>query len=691
MSFIIDRILALGADHAAEISGAEVPLDKSFRAACAQNACGYYGRCWTCPPDIGEIEQLMQKVCQYTRGVVFQTISTLEDSYDIEGMHDASVRHNRLVQQVRVLAEERYGKNVFILGAGACGVCTSCTRAENKPCRFPEKAVVSIEACGVDAWALAKKSGLKYINGANTVTYFGLLLYNDHMEYTLTLHVPHSDAQQIPARAEATIAHTLSKAGVQVELPCSGRGICGKCRVRAEGALASGDEMEQAALGPLITQGIRLACRAKITGDCTVYLGADEDMQIVGGRGVLRPVQPLFTRLGAAVDIGTTTLALQVYDENGFLAGAEGLNPQGAFGADVISRIGQSMEGKAAALKKAVADGIGHLLNQALTGTGRRAEELDALVITGNTAMLYLLTGRNPETLSHAPFDADCLFGETLHAGELGLPFSADCYLPRCMAAFVGADLTTAVLASGMLNKQCTALLMDVGTNGEIVLWHNGRLTCCSTAAGPAFEGALLRCGCRGISGAIDHVSVQDGKPACHTIGGGPAVGICGSGVVDAVAVLLELEWMDETGRLEAQYAGFGEEDAVCLTGKVCLTQKDIRAVQLAKGAIHAGLVTLLHEAGLEPAKVDAFYVAGGFGAFLDAENAGKIGLFPPALAKKATVLGNAALTGAAMLLCDKNLVPETEAFAARAYHEELSVNGFFKNQYMESMLFELP
>jgi predicted metal-binding protein len=168
-------------EHGARFGEAEVSqmrFDPEFRALCEKNTCGYYGACWTCPPDAGPLEELMTRVRGYERALVFQTIYPLEDSFDIEGMHEASLRHNRLVQAVQAAAKAS-GEDGLVLGAGACGACKTCTKREGKPCRFPERAVLSLEACGVDVSQLAKLAGLKYINGANTVTYFGVLLYHE--------------------------------------------------------------------------------------------------------------------------------------------------------------------------------------------------------------------------------------------------------------------------------------------------------------------------------------------------------------------------------------------------------------------------------------------------------------------------------------------------------------------------------
>lgn len=173
---IVHQIEEMGASHAAYADTNDIPFEESFRAACEQNACGFYNRCWTCPPDAGSIESCMSRVKAFPHAVLFQTIRALEDSYDIEGMHDAAVAHNRLTLKVQDTFKKQ-GYAGMVLGAGACGVCKTCTKPEGKPCRFPELAITSLEACGVNVAELAKICGLRYINGQNTVTYFGLFFY----------------------------------------------------------------------------------------------------------------------------------------------------------------------------------------------------------------------------------------------------------------------------------------------------------------------------------------------------------------------------------------------------------------------------------------------------------------------------------------------------------------------------------
>lgn len=173
----LTRLLDEADARHAEIDAADIRFDASFRELCRRNACGYYGRCWTCPPDVGEIDALIRRARAYQRALVFQKVYPLEDSYDIEGMHEAGVLHNRLTQAVRRAARTAYA-DCLVLGAGACGVCARCSKEDELPCRFPEKAVISLEACGVDVTMLARACGMRYVNGVNTVTYFGAVLFS---------------------------------------------------------------------------------------------------------------------------------------------------------------------------------------------------------------------------------------------------------------------------------------------------------------------------------------------------------------------------------------------------------------------------------------------------------------------------------------------------------------------------------
>ena len=445
---------------------------------------------------------------------------------------------------------------------------------------------------------------------------------------------------------------------------CSGNGKCGACAVVARGALGyKPDE-----------SGRVLSCQTHLLGDAEVWLPTRKKMtQIETGRWE-KPYafSPLSGTYGAAVDIGTTTIVLELIR----LADGETLsvvsceNPQRIIAADVIGRIESAMHGTLSVLQSLVNSCIEELERTAFAQAGIMNGETAWRVIAGNTTMLYLYTGRDPRSLSAAPFEADCLFG---YQSEKNI-------LPACAGAFVGADITCALLASQITNTTETALLIDIGTNGEIALWHKGTLTCCATAAGPAFEGCGISCGTGSIPGAIDSVRVSDGRLVYTTICNAPVSGVCGSGLIDLVAALLETEELDESGYLE---------DDVELAEGFVLTQQDIRQVQLAKAAIAAGIQTLLEREGLDNKSVSKLYIAGGFGSHLNLRSAAKIGLIPEEFIGKCIVLGNASLTGARQLLLSKDSLSEAQRIASEAHCINLAEEKGFTDCFVENMLFE--
>ncbi len=485
----------------------------------------------------------------------------------------------------------------------------------------------------------------------------------------LTVHQGFQKTELV-AGAGTPISRILEENGILTPQPCGGRGVCGKCAALMEGELSEPTAEERRA-------GARLICQAVLMGDASITIPQVQPMDQIETGGVsVEPDHPLGAGVGAAVDIGTTTLALRLFDlQTGQCLGVSSMaNPQIAVAADVIGRIGAAMDGRQQALQNMVQSAIDTLIAQSAAQAGIEPGVVRTLAVTGNTTMLYLLTGRSPESLSHAPFEADCLFDEMAPMG------SRTAYLPPCLHAFVGADITCAVLASGMTKKDEISLLCDVGTNGEIALWKNGVLYVSSTAAGPAFEGAGITCGCGSIPGAIDRVAVKDGALEVSTIRHQPAAGLCGSGLVDAVAAMLELEWVDETGAMD--------DDEVTLRDTVVLMQSDIRAVQLAKAAIAAGIECLLHTAGVKHEDVQQVYLAGGFGSHLDLNNAARIGLLPESYISRTSVIGNAALDGTVMALLRADSQQELRRIASCAKHVDLGGNPVFNEQYVEMMFF---
>ena len=471
----------------------------------------------------------------------------------------------------------------------------------------------------------------------------------------------------------APLSALLERAGAAVPHPCGGRGLCGKCAVTLTGAAAPMNEQERRAGG-------RLSCQAVLLGDAQLYLPQRQALRQIelGGEAAVPAPRPMPGRYGAAADIGTTTVALKLFElSSGRCLGAAGMpNPQISAAADVMGRIGAALNGRLEAMQAQITDALRALLSSVCADASIAEEDVGPLVVAGNTTMLYLLTGRSPLSLSRAPFEADTLFDVGMRL--LGRP----AYLPPCLNAFVGADISCAVLASGMCERADTALLCDIGTNGEIALWHGGTLRVASTAAGPAFEGAGLSCGCGSVDGAVDRVWLDGGQLRVHTIGGRPPAGLCGSGLIDAVAAFLETEDISPTGAASGPLR---------LADGLSLQPADVRAVQLAKAAIAAGIDTLLHRAGVRPDDVRDFYVAGGFGSHMDPASAAAIGLLPASLAGRARIVGNAALDGAARLLLDTDAIGRTRRIAAAARHVRLAGDPGFNDSYVEHMLFGDP
>lgn len=476
---------------------------------------------------------------------------------------------------------------------------------------------------------------------------------------------------ELSFEAGARLKDVLSKNSVTSPMPCGGGGRCGKCKVELSGKVNEPNAAE-------IRAGSRLICQAVLLGDAYAVLPNEKAYANIETRGTLNVemLHPMGDNYGAAVDIGTTTIALKLYDlRNGSeIASATMENPQISVAADVMGRIDAALKGSLEKMQVQVSDAISKLLKKACADAKIEDSNIEPLILTGNTTMLYLLTGKNPGMLACAPFEADCLFGEWRKFER------KRAYLPPCMHAFVGADITCAVLASGMCESKEPSILLDVGTNGEIALWKDGKLYVSSTAAGPAFEGAGISCGCSSVNGAIDSVRVEKGEIRFSTIGGLEPVGLCGSGLIDAIAAFLELEMIDETGSVDGNRLPLNEH--------VFLIPSDVRAVQLAKAAIAAGLQTLMETADLRAEDISVLYIAGGFGSHLNIESAERIGLIPDVFRSKVRIIGNAALTGAAMLLLHTDNLKRVQKIVQKASHVNLGGNTSFNENYMEHMLF---
>ena len=476
--------------------------------------------------------------------------------------------------------------------------------------------------------------------------------------------LPHH--KTIMAAAGENLLAVLRREGLAVDAPCGGQGKCGKCRVILNGAPA-------------------LACRVRVEGNMTVELPPQQRQTVLTeGIAVQAAVDPAAGTL-LAVDIGTTTVAAYLLDgpTGGQLACASAANPQASWGADVISRLQAAREGQSEAMTAAIRRCLADLVGDLCRAAGILPENIAVVSVVGNPAMQQLFFGLPTDNLTAIPFAP--LLRE---AKEV----SAASYLPECknarllivpdISGFVGADTVAAVMASGMDRRAQTTLLVDIGTNGEMVLVNRGRMAACSTAAGPALEGAGIRFGMPGRTGAIDHVWLEKGELKCSVIGGGAAVGICGSGIVDAVAAALELGLLNKRGKI------LREDGIIPLTETVYLTQADIRQVQLAKGAIAAGIDLLAEHLGIALVDIDRVYLAGAFGTYMDPASACRIGLLQPALLDKITALGNAAGSGAQLLAADRAALEYAQALANTVEFVELAAMPRFSRCFAKNMEF---
>ncbi len=463
----------------------------------------------------------------------------------------------------------------------------------------------------------------------------------------------------------------------KIAFPCSGNGTCGKCKIKITGTLSPLCSAERG----LLTQdelddNIRLACYVDILGSAEIEIFSQEQ-KVLGLADNISDTSDHGTICG--IDIGTTTVACAIYSgaNNSVLAQVLEENCQKTYGADVISRIEQCAELGVEVLQKDIRTQIQDMYTQALKSAN--IDSVDKIVITGNTTMLHILEGLDPASLGVAPFNTVSLFGTT--SDFLGA------YLPKCLGAYIGADLMCAAVSCNMTKSDKISLLVDIGTNGEMCLYKNDTLYCCSTAAGPAFEGCGLSCGSPAIDGAITHSCVSNGEVVIEHIGT-EMHSICGSGILSLVSTMLELGIIDDTGRIEAENALLGtwDEDAekYYIKGSdVYVSQKDIRSIQLAKSAICAGILTLLSHTDTPIEEVDTLYLCGGFGSHLNMSAASHIGLIPKELADCTVVLGNAALAGSVRIALGADEINcEKEEI-------NLSSSSVFRDLYVDCMYFE--
>lgn len=470
----------------------------------------------------------------------------------------------------------------------------------------------------------------------------------------------------VEIQENTTILEAERVAGLEPDAPCGGNGSCGKCKVKVNG--------EQV-----------LACQTKVKdGMCIIVEEKMKEVVLKEGKNICKEIDSVvkMPKYLLAIDIGTTTLACQLLDgKNGDVLATEGLlNPQCSYGGDVVTRIQVSEKGGLEKLKISVQKGLSELITAVCEKKGIEPSAIDVVSIVGNTCMQQLFMGIPTLNLTLPPFVPEIKHTEVAEAIQY-LPelCNAKLLVIPDIGGYLGADTIAGVIASGMYRKEKQTLLVDIGTNGEMVLGNKDKMAACATAAGPALEGAEISCGMRGAKGAIDHVWLEKGEISYSVVGGGKPKGICGSGLIDLLAVLKKENCIDRRGNIS---------ESVYLAPDIIITQEDIRELQLAKGAIAAGIEVLMKKNNIKIDQIQEVYLAGAFGSYIKKESACEVGLLPIELMDRIQVLGNAAIQGSAMIACRKEFLELSEKLSANIENVELAVYPGFAKIFSKKMYF---
>lgn len=511
----------------------------------------------------------------------------------------------------------------------------------------------------------------------------------------------------------ANLLDQLLRGGAFVDNPCSGKGICGKCKVRIlSGRTCESSDTERALLKDQeIREGIRLACLTEVFGDVEVELLKKERKHQVLTKGYL----PEFDRdtfdggYGIVIDIGTTTVVTALIDlaSGEEMASASMINAQKHYGLDVLTRITYEYEHPQTGVRE-LQDAIVHSINGMITEVCEEREiskeEIREIDVAANCTMMHMLLGVDARSIGRAPYRPEFTEAKRLPVSKIGLEAGKDTLL-YCLpqvSGYIGADIVAGAYVCTLQKEKGRVLFIDIGTNGEIVLASQGRILCCSCAAGPALEGMNISSGMRAAEGAIEDVKITSEGNQIKVIGDQEPVGICGSGILAVVKELRKAGIVRKTGAFikkeklkEEDYRfplirinGTKREFVLHETPEILVTQGDIRQVQLAKGAILSGFTALLQKAGITMEDLDKVMIAGQFGAHLPAESLVGIGILPEAVKDKLVYVGNSSKTGAYMALMSEKAKQEMEELASKMEYMELAETENYERIFTDSMIF---
>ena len=461
----------------------------------------------------------------------------------------------------------------------------------------------------------------------------------------MVLRIVYGGEERLVTLCEKTrIYDVIIKSGIPFDAQCGGHGRCLKCLVKAFGNLSEKTEKEKD-----LKEGERLACESFILGDATIIIDNKDEIK----------EEKSLKEFITVTDLGTTTIEVKAFYDNGTEAfGYSFKNPLISYGADVITR--------AEAFPKGTSDAEKILKNTIENEEKAHGMKAKKRYFVGNTVMLHFLTGKDVNGFGTYPFEVESLFG---FEDEFGYYFG-------CASAFIGADVIAAAMSKG-IGEGGSALIVDVGTNTEMILFDGKKFYACSAPAGPAFEGSEIKYGKRAENGAIYDVFFEDGGIKCKTVGNEKPTGICGSGLLAFCHALYKGGYVSFDGTPIKEFPSFGG---------ITVTPEDAAKFLTAKAAIRSGIDTLLNAAGIE--KADKFYIAGNFGSGLDLKKAFETGMFPSALEDKAKTVGNAALKGACLAAFDKEKAALFKKIAKETEAIELANDGFFAENFIKNIRF---
>jgi uncharacterized 2Fe-2S/4Fe-4S cluster protein (DUF4445 family) len=522
------------------------------------------------------------------------------------------------------------------------------------------------------------------------------------------------DGRQVSIHPGATLLEAAGLGGIVLNTVCGEKGTCGKCAVVLQPA------------GQIV-----LACQHHVTENLTVLVPPDsrfvEHKILTDGSTRKDAAQPDIYKkylsaagispiLGLAIDIGTTTVVVKLIDmkTGRLLATSATLNPQIKFGDDVISRIGYAgTNTKLKELNQLIVSRLNDLIIDCCRQADAQSSDIYETCVVGNTTMHHIFLRLPVTQLGEAPYKAFSLDADDSPPVALGLHVNpnGNVHTVANIAGFVGADTTAVALATSLDSEKQMTLVIDIGTNGEVILGTKDKLLAASCAAGPAFEGARITCGSRAADGAIEAVVLDKHNIAIDVIGGGRPVSICGSGLIDAVAIMLDLGVIDFTGRFKLKTSlpsaiakrickikhknshpkADGEVFTLSYKGHtpaVYLTQQDIREVQLAKSAIRAGIHLLQHHLKIADADIKQVFLAGAFGNYIRRQSALRIGLLPDVPVERIHSVGNAASSGAQLILVSTRYRAIAAELARKIEYVEIANDPLFQSTFADSMLF---